>query len=160
MRNLIKGALFFALVGTVMIGCEKDESISPVDSNDNDNIEASKTKSLPNNKAHGRVYYDNGGNDYGCSGSGGNCLDDVIVEAALGPAMEDIIIVVNTNNQPAIQEEFSDNAFVESVVPVDVINGVISNNLVVTLKSNSDYDYLLFHNIDSQELESAIPIIK
>ena len=26
-----------------------------------------------------RVYYDNGGEDYGCNSSGGNCLPDVVI---------------------------------------------------------------------------------
>ncbi|MBR9831437.1 hypothetical protein GYB57_04760 [bacterium] len=34
MKKLIKGALFFALVGTVIVGCEQEESIKPISNND------------------------------------------------------------------------------------------------------------------------------
>tara|TARA_B100000508_G_scaffold121717_1_gene103492 strand:- start:800 stop:1279 length:480 start_codon:yes stop_codon:yes gene_type:complete len=48
MKKLIKGALFLALVGTVIVGCEKEESQFPIGSTE---INPTKTKSA-NNKSN------------------------------------------------------------------------------------------------------------
>ena len=48
MKKLIKGALFLAIVGTVIVGCEKEESQFPIGSTE---INPTKTKSA-NNKSN------------------------------------------------------------------------------------------------------------
>lgn len=53
MKKLMKGALFLALIGTLIVGCEKDESLSSsVPSNENLN----KVKTI-NNKDGGNITY-------------------------------------------------------------------------------------------------------
>lgn len=55
MKKLIKGALFFALVGTVVIGCEKEDSQITRSSNTSDNTITKKT--LSNDKSDDNVTY-------------------------------------------------------------------------------------------------------
>lgn len=60
--------LFLTLSILTLISCSKENERDSL----NSPTEERKTANL-------RIYYDNGGNDYGCSGVGGNCLPDVDV---------------------------------------------------------------------------------
>ncbi len=55
MKKLIKGALFLALVGTIMVGCEKDES-QPNQSSINNQSITTKTKNSVNKSAETMTY--------------------------------------------------------------------------------------------------------
>lgn len=83
-----------------------------------------------------RVYFDNGaqpgveGQDYGCAGSGGNCLPDVVVTASLKPAIDNVFTAVYTNNDATIRSAFSANRtallnYVDKAHVDGVINGTL-----------------------------------
>lgn len=55
MKKLFKGVLFLALIGTVMVGCEKDES-TPIETINNTNPHSTKTKTLNHKDGSNTTY--------------------------------------------------------------------------------------------------------
>lgn len=80
-----------ALTTLFVAGCQK-ESLLPTP---NDSLTDSALL-----KSSLRVYYDDGtvpgeeGKNYGCAGSGGNCLGDVVVTPAHQPAIDSVFTAV------------------------------------------------------------------
>ena len=93
-----------------------------------------------------RVYYDNGGDDYGCSGSGGNCLPDVIITPSVYQMAQSIETILSAGSQDEVQNFFQDNyeSLVEFISP-NYIEGTLSGYYHVSCRGHVDEKfYLLF----------------
>lgn len=132
----MKKILFSAFCVFALVSCEKEE--------DKKNIDQSSR--LLNASSSLRVYYDNGGNDYGCKGSGGNCLPDVIVTA---PKSYYFAPLFESGSNTV--ELFTKNAEVyKSVIDPKYVDGVIKGSLFVEAKQNdaTNTNYLSFSDRD------------
>jgi len=64
----MKNLFLYFIASLILIGCSKESRLEQFSTHE----KSVKTTQL-------RVFYDNGGDDYGCTGLGGNCLPDVNV---------------------------------------------------------------------------------
>lgn len=108
-----------------------------------------------------RVYYDNGGDDYGCSGSGGNCLPDVIVTPSVYQLAENIDNIVSGGGAPdEINNFFQENyeGLVEFIDPA-YIEGTLSGNYNVSCRGYvSENFYLIFSGANSDGDDSPVVV--
>lgn len=129
---LIGAALFFGVVS-----CQKSKPVGTLESTNNETINSptsSVNESVPMARLSGTCYccnyckyfVDNGGNDWYCTGSGSNCLPEVIVTSVAGwpSGFEEILF---NGSQEEKQALFSDNAeffsFFDETLTTYVIRG-------------------------------------
>ena len=103
-------------------------------------------------KANGRVWFDNGnipgvdGVDYGCAGSGGKCLPEVVVTASIANLVNDF----GNTDEPVVFAE--DNyADLSTIISTDDLDEVINSNYSVTLRSpgsSTTTGYIVFKDAD------------
>ena len=121
----MKKLIFACAVGLLLVNCTNS-----------DQIEENKSESSTSRVAYGsalRVFYDNGGSDYGCKAPPVSCLDDTVVVSRLSIAdfkkdyiKEDALILLNkgslslstkfntsTNTEYFILTNTSDNSVYE-----------------------------------------------
>lgn len=160
MKYLIVGAL---ALGLILTSCNKEEI---------ETIEESVI-TVDVEKAAGsyRVWYDNGnqpgqdGVDYGCKGSGGNCLDTVVVTASMAsPEIAgDLIDTVGSGNAGAVIEIFKRyERELAKVIPSNLIRGVIGGELQVSNKGTFEKNETVYLNFNDRRgnTKSVIPLRK
>jgi len=111
-------------LAALLAGCEKERSV-PATLRPGA-VEGSTKTSL-------RVYYDDGtipgveGVNCGCSGSGGNCLGEVVITPGFRPALNNVFTAVFTANDPSIVTAFTNNkTMLLNYVSSAHVNGVVN----------------------------------
>lgn len=148
--------LLLTVIGiTIIFSCNKEEIISKKNSSNN----------LQKEMVQLRVYYDNGGDDYGCNSSGGNCLPDVIIihtsiHNELLNQIQDIRIMYQNDveyantligdivaaNEPTFQDIF----------PQCVINEIVNHALQLHIRGTESYRCLLLYN--NNDIVNVYPV--
>jgi hypothetical protein len=105
MKKVIYSSLILATI--MLTSCEKEEVTRNQSSSEENNIHSEEVV----NKAAGslRIYYDNGGDDFGCAGSGGNCYPTVTITPSVAVDLGDVIDGVNTGDEDVIRHSFLNN---------------------------------------------------
>ncbi|MNK24846.1 hypothetical protein D3C87_431610 [compost metagenome] len=147
MKRILLHGLCPALLLLVISSCQKKETITKTSSVS----ENQQTKSYRNL----RVWYDNGGKDYGCWLAGGNCLDDVIVTPWLADNITDF---GNSTDQKA----FASIHYTSLAKPIDasLLDEVIAGNLKVSLRGKitaTETGYLVFKSASGNNIQSVNP---
>jgi hypothetical protein len=137
----------FRLVGvalTILVSsCQKEKDNS---------LSLAEEQGLP--KASLRVYFDDGtvpgveGVNYGCSGTGGNCLNDVVVTSELKPAMDNVFSAAYSANDEQIRAAFQTNkAALLNYVSSKHVNGVITGAYTARARGAAPgYRYLMIRD--------------
>jgi len=108
-----------------------------------------------------RVYYDEGGENYGCRGTGGNCLPTVIVTPARKGAMDDIFSKLRMASWSGKKNIFSANSqLLQEFLPAGLIDGVISGELDVRIRDSKLNPQLFILFYEKGNLTAAIPFEK
>jgi len=151
----LSGGVLLLIVGLAW-SCQKAETGPSIAS-----------KQLVGGSAKGslRVYYDDGtipgteGVNYGCSGSGGNCLPDVVVTPGLSSDITNVFTAVYTGNQTSIETAF--NTYQNSLlnyVSRDDIDGVIHGTYIARARGASPgMRYLIIYD-SSGHIVSVYPL--
>jgi len=147
--NKKKNAILLIALGLMSCG---EESIDSVDTfNENDNLKSRFLNVQPS--SHLRVYYDNGdpdgkwGEDWGCKGTGGNCLETIVIDIPrLSSKGYNITIkTIVSGNQEEIKKHFSSNKKeILLFLQQNLVEGVIVGELTVTHKGNDSSFVLIF----------------
>lgn len=161
MKRVILSVSYVAILGLIA-SCNK-EKVEPTVRNStmNTSINDSEEKGSVMDKASGRrVWFDNGGKDYGCKGSGGNCLPDVIVTPKLMADIRGIGEVILHGNADEIKNEFNDKkASLQEVLNNEHILGVINGKMNVSVKGlDTDVIYMLFSIKSDKNTIAVYPI--
>ncbi len=104
----------------LLASCQKDEAPAPL--NDNNIVQAT-TKTGTNGRVLHCTGCDQDGincKDCDCSGSGGNCLPDVVISGLHSASMDSVFTAIATKDKPTIKAAFLTN------------KGVLSNYLAMT----------------------------
>lgn len=114
-----------------------------------------------------RVYYDNGGEDYGCNSSGGNCLPDVVITPTSihNELLNQIQEIRNIYQQDV---EFA-NALIGEIIasneptfqdifPQSVINEILNNALKLYIRGTESYRCILLYN-SNNDIVNVYPVI-
>jgi len=139
-KLVLSGALLLAF-SAAFVACEKEE-VKPVVSSTVNDTDA------PVKAGTRKVWFDEGGSNYGCKGSGGNCLDEVVARLQKYTLLNEIGTCANNNQNALVIAKFIENyADLSSLISTDVLDDVI--NGVATLKvkgtvSSSSTAYFLF----------------
>lgn len=134
-----------------LFGCQK-EDLSPASENSGMRSKADQRTAL-------RVYFDNGGSDYGCKGSGGNCLPDVVVTPHLRGAVNAVFGVVNSENPTAISHVFENyKDLLSRHMDREDVEGVIRGRYTVKSrgKDSNEPRYLLLYPADRTAAEPEV----
>ena len=111
--------------------------------------------------AAGKCFYDNGGNDYGCKTGQCYCADIIVVYPA--GVMNNVFGVVNSQNQTAIKNVFTNHAKkLKQVLQPKIVNQVISGKLTVESKGKKKKNttrYLLFYRKGPNGTKVLGPVI-
>lgn len=154
MKKIISGNILVALLAILVSACEKESS--PILTANNSAIEA-----MSFDKSELRVYFDNGPKDYGCAGTGGNCLPDIIVRPekqllSVIQNIENFTISKSTSN--ALQVIRNNFDLLAKIISTDVLNKVLSEELSLTVKGSLDSkDTIYFVYSKSGEIISVQP---
>jgi hypothetical protein len=161
-KLVLNHALLVIAITTLIIGCKKS-SQAPVNSSASTETNVAVETDNSANKwvaSTGlRVYYDNGGTDYGCNSSGGNCLDDVIVT----PTFVAFIDVIENGSASQVATFVSNNySTLDDVIPTDVLDDVLDTDDTVTTHGTLNTFgegtiYIIFNDIDG--LQCVCPIV-
>ncbi|WP_299435015.1 hypothetical protein [uncultured Aquimarina sp.] len=160
MKYLIVGAL---ALGLILTSCNKEE-IETIE-------ESVITVDIEKAAGSYRVWYDNGnqpgqdGVDYGCKGSGGNCLDTVVVTASMAsPEIAgDLVDTVGSGNTGAVIDIFKHyGRELSEVIPANLIEGVIGGELQVSNKGTFEKNEIVYLNFNDRRgnTKSVIPLRK
>lgn len=154
----MKNVIIVAIFAIALASCQK-EQITPnkILSNRNETL---STKKLVGNL---RIYYDNGGSDYGCKGSGGNCLPDVVITSEIMANFNDIFDVLHSNNATAIRSVFNNQKeFLEEYIDTNILQLAINGEYNVKAKGdNPDQTrYIIFVSSKKGSVEGVYPITK
>jgi hypothetical protein len=132
--------LLLTVIGiTIIFSCNKKEEIISKKNNFNN---------LQKDMQQLRVYYDNGGEDYGCEGSGGNCLPDIIVRptSVLNELLNQIQEIRNIYQQDVefanslISDIVADNeSTFQDIFPQSVIDEIVSEELQMYIRGTESY---------------------
>lgn len=159
MKNTIKiGSLAVcAALGVVFTSCNKLANIEPTTSTQSSAV-VPETKSARLGAIY-RVYFDNGGTDYGCKDTGGNCYTD---QAATGAVIGTINVIENAN-PIAIKNHFLHSQAIKSFIPGWLIEGIVNGNLNVSMKGSLTNGVgtkmMIFSNIKDNSIENVLPFI-
>lgn len=157
MKKLIYGGLFLAIVGIGFTSCEKEEISKQ--SNRQDKPVVNQEDNTAKIGGHNmRYYYDNGGNDYGCEGSSGNCYETVVVTPKLADVINDI--GDNNNDDGKVRELVNLNyEALTDILSNQILDGIIEGqfNLRVkgSLHSEGKTAYLLI--LKGEDIASVYP---
>ena len=99
MKNLI-----LAMIVLVAFSCQNEENAVPNVAN------TATAKNYSNRQSSLRIYFDNGGQIYGCAGAGGNCLSDVVIIHEITKTFPDINSFIEKLNQIPNNEFFNENS--------------------------------------------------
>jgi len=144
---------FFAIsvIAFGLMSCEGEGTDSVGTFNENDNLKSKFSNVQPS--SHLREYYDNGdpdgkwGEDWGCKGTGGNCLETIVIDLPLlSPKAYNITIkTIVSGNQEEIKKHFSSNKKeLLHFLQQNLVEGVIAGELTVTHKWNDSSFVLIF----------------
>ena len=86
----------------IFVSCTKEEDFLKNPSVQNSKVNVN-LKTVGSNL---RVWYDNGGDDYGCTGIGGSCLPDVIITPEAFAQIIPIFKSIQTDDSKEISETF------------------------------------------------------
>lgn len=126
MKKVIISFCFLALVPFLVTSCSKQDSFTA------ENISEIEDFSMPQSFGGMRVWYDNGGNDFGCSGSGGTCFDDVVI---LGLVANDLQTITEETDKNVAETIVAKNFnYIKSSLPANIAKGVESRKLNVSFR--------------------------
>jgi len=154
MKNGMMSSLLIA--AAVLFSCEKEEVKTNVESSNDVTDHSGVTKAASDM----RIWYDHGGDDYGCHKSGGSCYPTVVITPSLGEDLGDITDVINTENEEDIISSFEDHeTLLTDVLGSYVVEQVIDGSYTVATRGELNEDeniYFLFSNAD--DLEEVKPV--
>ncbi|SEC20815.1 hypothetical protein SAMN04489761_2378 [Tenacibaculum sp. MAR_2009_124] len=156
MKKLVGITLALAFT---LSSCSNEETIAPSDTS---GVEEN-TRALG-----GRVWFDNGaqpgvdGVDYGCSGSGGNCLDEVVVYGIASPyVLNDLNDTIGSGNTQGTQHVFEAHAEeLSKFIPGKLIDGVINGSLYVKSRGKLNKEQTMYLNFTNRrgKTVSIVPL--
>lgn len=149
------GALFLATVGIGMLSCEKVVPQVKEKATDGEVVSNSETKvsSRP-------AFFDNGVN-YGCEGTGGNCLPMVTIRPkSLHHSIDNII---NSNDDPnVVRNEFqSHKKLYLEICSQNAVNGILDGSLTLETRGAIGVPnglFFKFFDINSNEMIEVQPL--
>jgi len=144
---------FFAIsvIAFGLMSCDEESTNSMDAFPKNEHLKSKFSNVQPNSAL--RIYYDNGdpdgkwGEDWGCDGEGGNCLETIVIDLPrLSPKAYNIIIkTIVSGNQEEIKKHFSSNKKeLLHFLQQNLVEGVIAGELTVTHKGNDSSFVLIF----------------
>ena len=138
MNRIILFGLAPALLLFIISSCQK-ENISKTTPSSKVSKDLNSVKSEYNT----RIWYDNGGTDYGCSLAGGDCLDDVIVTPWFGNLVTNFASSSN-------QADYATAKYAGLSLEIDesLLDGVIAGDLSVSMRgsiTSTRIGYLIFN---------------
>ena len=149
----MKKIICIAIVSLTLANCQKTQKLNPTTSTSTNTTTVSEN--LTNARTGGtdskyRIFSRVRGS-YGCSGTGGNCLPDVVVKPGISDyiVFKNLIATVSSGNNIAIRNYFEANRTVLSAyMPVAEIDYVIAGTDNVTNVVNPDgvSNFLIFTN--------------
>jgi hypothetical protein len=132
-----------AIMLIALVSCEKEQLNSDLSLSMDENLVVNNNKA-----AKMRIFYDHGGNNYGCTGSGGSCADDVIVKPApKGEGFESLFDAIYKNDTDKVISLFQKHGdyFIE-YIDQEIINLVVKGELKASLRGNESDNtkYIIF----------------
>lgn len=133
--------LLISALSFMFFNCEKEEEIT----NSNQRIVIGTIT----------TFYDNGGNDYGCSGAPTDCVPEIIVTPkgltkSFQSTIAPLINAINIQDVGRVQTIFRDNqADLLNYFEQQIIDDLLNGNLTLRLKSdtiNQEY-YFIFDDL-------------
>ena len=149
MKKLINGVLFLSLTGIILIGCMKEDELSPQSSSTSHEIQDKRWGT--NEKVHNgpqtqllQFWQVNG--KIRCYGPKGNCMvPPPTITASMQEDFDSFISAVETGTDSSIQAEFtSRQSFISTLMPSQLVTDVIDGDLTVELVSDSSAYFLKF----------------
>jgi len=134
-----------------LMSCEIEDTSSMYVFNESYSLKSKFLNNQPNSNL--KVYYDNGdpdgewGKDFGCEGSGGTCLDVIVIDIPrLSPKAYNITIkTIVSGNQEEIKKHFSSSKKeLLNFLQQNLVEGVIAGELNVMHKGNDSSFVLIF----------------
>lgn len=153
MRKLI----FTALCAIALASCQQKE-VAPT--------QEAKTSVTRKDKSGGtRIYYDNGGTDYGCGcrDCGGNCLDDVILSAPKPKGFTEALRTMSAGTPTEIRDAFLEHrSELIQYISARIVDDTINGDLNATLRGlPTDVTcYMLFTNPTTNIIEMVYPVVQ
>lgn len=158
----MKKTILFSLIATTgLVSCKK-EVLTPTSSQSQIQSQT-PTSSSARGAFYFRVFYDNGGQDYGCRGSGGNCADDIVVSAHIKGAINGVFGSLHSGNDIAIQTVFENykNVLINHMDEGDV-DGVIRGNLKAKARGTNPTEnrYIILTDASTDMEVAVYPFVK
>lgn len=160
----MKKIICFAVVSIAFASCQKTQKLNPSTETSSSTVSSSQSTMSARTGGTNSKYriFSRVRGSYGCSGTGGNCLPDVVVKphAAERVLFRDLFNVIASGDSQVIRNFFELNSTALSVfIPVEEINYVISGTDTVTSVVNSDgiSNYIIFTNEGSTML--VLPVM-
>ena len=155
----MKKVFTLAILAIIFASCHKDQ-LDPTTPTCTDVTSASGTAKRLIGSTY-RVYYDNGGTDYGCKGTGGNCLDDVVVTPNISARFKNIIAVLHSDNPKAITNVLVNHKeFLEQYIDKDILMSAIDGSSSIQVKGTlQDGNVFLIFISAKGEIQAVYPIV-
>ena len=151
MKKLIFAVSSFAL----LMSCEKE-----IEKNNNNSERVTVTENTLK-ASNLRLWYDNGGDNYVCAGSGGNCFPDIIVTPHLAVPIENFSTNGSLGNYTSLHDLISSNmAVYEQIFDRSDLDAVLSGVLKIKTRGNTGdaKKYILFYSDNT--IKAVYPLIK
>jgi|GEM_PF-1501160 len=161
-----KKFLAISVIAFGLVSCEGESTDSMDTFNENDNLKSKFLNVQPN--SHLREYYDNGdpdgkwGEDWGCAGTGGNCLETIIIDIPRisKKTFNTVIQKIIVGDKEEIRKHFTKNEKeIEQMLDTDLVKGVIGSKLFVTHKGD-DFTFVLLFKDTKDNVVFVQPFVK
>lgn len=140
--------MVFASAALIFVGCQKEE-VQPTENS----VSSDRPTSFVE-KANGNleVWYDNGGTDYGCKDSGGNCHPEVVVHGSMAVLINTLGDLGDAGDITGLIGAVSDNLTeLSTLVDVDLLDQVVDETISLSIRgrvNGNETAYLLFSDDD------------
>ncbi|TAE18056.1 MAG: hypothetical protein EAZ95_05280 [Bacteroidetes bacterium] len=151
----MKKVILTAICAVALASCQQQKEVAPT--------QEAKTSVTRKDKSDLRVWYDRGGSDYGCSGTGGNCLDDVILSAPKPKGFTATLQTMSAGTPTEIRDAFSDNRSVLiQYISATVVDATINGDLNATLRGlpTDATCYMLFSDANTNTITTVYPVVQ
>jgi PBP1b-binding outer membrane lipoprotein LpoB len=151
LNKFFKSVLSLMAIAMVMVSCDKEDAKDVfTDNHENTVLQEPPITQFPDL----RVFFDYGGDNFGCEGIHGNCLPDVSMgDIGYQQVIDKVVDIAANQRYTDISRYFQNNRdLISRIIDKDIVDLTIAENLFVTVKQNkmSNIDYLFF-NVSNED---------
>ncbi len=156
----MKNFIFFSMTLLVFLSCETDHTLSNEVVENRIKLHDPPVTQFPDLA----MYYDYGGDNFGCEGNNGNCLPTIVIAVpAYQSAIDRLFDVVLHQDQQFVREYIlRDKKTLLRLLDLKMVDAVLDGQLYLSVRKNREtqIDYLFFNSAKSEEIVLVYPFKK